>query len=107
MSYVAKDQKEVEQVQVAQTHKIRITLTSRNVKAIEKFSTDLINRAKDKDLRVKGPVRLPTRSLKITTRKAVSFDVFPCNYKYTHTTNSQTVKVQRLGTDTSLKFTSV
>ncbi|EOR01017.1 hypothetical protein E3P92_01877 [Wallemia ichthyophaga] len=70
MSYVAKDQKEVEQVQVAQTHKIRITLTSRNVKAIEKFSTDLINRAKDKDLRVKGPVRLPTRSLKITTRKA-------------------------------------
>lgn len=72
MSYVAKDQKEVEQAPVAQTHKIRITLTSRNVKAIEKFSADLINRAEDKDLRVKGPVRLPTRVLKITTRKAVS-----------------------------------
>jgi small subunit ribosomal protein S20e len=29
----------------------------------------LINRAKDKDLQVKGPVRLPTKILRITTRK--------------------------------------
>nr|GAT47440.1 40S ribosomal protein [Mycena chlorophos] len=36
---------------------------------LEKFSADLINRAKDKQLRVKGPVRLPTKVLKITTRK--------------------------------------
>lgn len=36
-------------------------------------SRDLVNRAKDKDLRVKGPVRLPTKVLKITTRKTVSF----------------------------------
>lgn len=50
-------------------HKIRITLTSRNVKNLEKFSNDLINRAKDKDLRVKGPIRMPTKVLKITTRK--------------------------------------
>ncbi len=35
-------------------------------------SNDLINRAKDKQLRVKGPVRLPTKVLKITTRKTVS-----------------------------------
>lgn len=34
-------------------------------------SADLINRAKDKQLRVKGPVRLPTKVLKITTRKTV------------------------------------
>jgi ribosomal protein S10 len=34
-------------------------------------SNDLINRAKDKQLRVKGPVRLPTKVLKITTRKTV------------------------------------
>ncbi|KAG7535901.1 hypothetical protein FFLO_03647 [Filobasidium floriforme] len=54
----------------AKVHKIRITLTSRNVKNLEKFSTDLVNRAKDKDLRVKGPVRLPTKHLKITTRKS-------------------------------------
>ena len=29
----------------------------------------MIARAKDKDLKVKGPVRLPTKVLKITTRK--------------------------------------
>lgn len=51
-------------------HKIRITLTSRNVKAIEKVCQELIDRAKHKELRVKGPVRLPTKTLKITTRKA-------------------------------------
>jgi hypothetical protein len=33
---------------------------------------DLIDRAKDKRLRVKGPVRLPTKILKITTRKSVN-----------------------------------
>jgi ribosomal protein uS10 len=30
---------------------------------------DLISRAKDRELRVKGPVRLPTKVLKHTTRK--------------------------------------
>jgi len=40
------------------------------VENLEKFSTDLIHRAKDKNLRVKGPVRLPTKVLKITTRKS-------------------------------------
>ncbi|SPN99205.1 probable 40s ribosomal protein s20 [Cephalotrichum gorgonifer] len=51
------------------THKIRITLSSRNVKALEKVSSELLERAKTKDLRVKGPVRLPTKTLKISTRK--------------------------------------
>lgn len=51
------------------THKIRITLTSRKVQSLEKVCTELIDRAKGKDLTVKGPVRLPTKNLKITTRK--------------------------------------
>jgi len=50
-------------------HKIRITLTSRAVNSLEKVCGELIERAKSKDLRVKGPVRLPTKNLKITTRK--------------------------------------
>jgi len=50
-------------------HRIRITLTSRNVKSLEKVCTELIDRAKSKELRVKGPVRLPTKNLKIATRK--------------------------------------
>lgn len=51
------------------THKIRITLTSRKVQSLEKVCRELIDRAKTKDLRVKGPVRLPTKVLKVTTRK--------------------------------------
>jgi small subunit ribosomal protein S20e len=51
------------------THRIRISLTSRNVKSLEKVSSELIERAKSKDLKVKGPVRLPTKILRISTRK--------------------------------------
>ncbi|QRW25049.1 ribosomal protein S10p/S20e [Rhizoctonia solani] len=71
MSYVAKD-KDYDATGApvsTKLHKIRITLTSSNVTNLEKFSRDLVNRAKDKDLRVKGPVRLPTKVLRITTRK--------------------------------------
>ena len=76
-----------EQVEV-KIHKIRITLTSRHVKNLEKgtFSiaaekicisscilvvcADLINRSKEKELKTKGPVRLPTKKLRISTRKS-------------------------------------
>lgn len=51
------------------SHKIRITLSSRKVQVLEKVCTEIIERAKNKDLRAKGPVRLPTKTLKITTRK--------------------------------------
>ncbi|KAL8701536.1 MAG: hypothetical protein Q9201_004865 [Fulgogasparrea decipioides] len=50
-------------------HKIRITLTSRKVSSLEKVCQELLERAKTKDLRVKGPVRLPTKKLRISTRK--------------------------------------
>ena len=53
----------------APVHRIRITLTSRNVKSLEKVCQDLIRGAKDKELKVKGPVRMPTKVLRITTRK--------------------------------------
>ncbi|CAH1254056.1 40S ribosomal protein S20 [Branchiostoma floridae] len=52
-----------------QIHRIRITLTSRNVKSLEKVCADLIRGAKEKNLQVKGPVRMPTKVLRITTRK--------------------------------------
>lgn len=48
-------------------HKIRITLSSRKVASLEKVCSELIERAKSKDLRIKGPVRLPTKVLKITS----------------------------------------
>ena len=59
-----------EEVPAAQLRRIRITLTSRNVKNLEKVCADLIKGAKDKRLRVKGPVRMPTKCLRITTRKS-------------------------------------
>ncbi|KAL3603743.1 hypothetical protein D5086_004602 [Populus alba] len=55
-----------------QVHRVRITLSSKNVKNLEKVCADLIRGAKDKSLRVKGPVRIPTKVLQITTRKAPS-----------------------------------
>lgn len=39
------------------------------VDSLEKVCSELIERAKGKELRIKGPVRLPTQNLKITTRK--------------------------------------
>lgn len=42
-------------------HRIRITLTSRKVQSLERVCTELIERARSKDLPVKGPVRLPVR----------------------------------------------
>mmetsp|Transcript_33677 Transcript_33677/g.71796 ORF Transcript_33677/g.71796 Transcript_33677/m.71796 type:complete len:124 (-) Transcript_33677:44-415(-) len=56
----------------AQAHRIRITLTSRNVKNLEKVCADLKKRAADNKLNVSGPVRLPTKRLTVTTRKAPS-----------------------------------
>lgn len=53
-------------------HRIRITLTSRSVANLEKVCADLKRGALDKELPVSGPVRMPTKHLKITTRKAPS-----------------------------------
>merc|ERR1712221_17319 len=57
------------QEEEASIHRIRITLTSRNVKSLEKVCADLIRGAKSNKLAVKGPVRLPTKTLRITSRK--------------------------------------
>eukprot|EP00811_Abedinium_folium_P017226 NODE_26148_length_562_cov_2.358621.p1 GENE.NODE_26148_length_562_cov_2.358621~~NODE_26148_length_562_cov_2.358621.p1 ORF type:complete len:117 (+),score=34.85 NODE_26148_length_562_cov_2.358621:93-443(+) len=49
--------------------RIRITLTSCDMKSVEKVCADLIQGAKDLKLNVQGPVRLPTKALKVTVRK--------------------------------------
>ena len=64
-----KEQGKVHDDNAEPLHKIRITLTSRNVKMLEKVCSELIRGSKEKDLHVKGPVRLPTKILRITTRK--------------------------------------
>merc|ERR1712040_443 len=64
-----KEGKEDIQTEQEQVHKIRITITSKNCGAIERISNELVKAAKDKQLKVKGPVRMPTKTLRITTRK--------------------------------------
>ena len=51
-------------------HRIRITLTSRDVKALETVCANLKRGAVDKKLKVSGPVRMPTKKFRITTRKS-------------------------------------
>ncbi|KAJ8427491.1 hypothetical protein Cgig2_013572 [Carnegiea gigantea] len=70
MAYAMKPTKPGLEEPQEQIHKIRITLSSKNVKNLEKVCADLVRGAKDKRLRVKGPVRMPTKVLKITTRKS-------------------------------------
>ena len=52
-------------------HRVRITLTSRNVAALEKVCAELKSGASKKlsKEKVTGPVRMPTKTLHITTRK--------------------------------------
>eukprot|EP00913_Durusdinium_trenchii_P021056 g19788.t1 len=49
-------------------HRIRITLSSRDVRALEKVCCDLVTGAKD--LKVAGPIRLPTKILRLMVRKS-------------------------------------
>ena len=51
----------------AAVHKIRITLTSLDLKALEKVCADLKRGALDQRLKCTGPVRLPTKTLRIVT----------------------------------------
>jgi len=50
--------------------RIRITLTSVNVAAVEKVCAAFKNGAVDKGLKVKGPVRVPTKKLMLTVRRS-------------------------------------
>ncbi|KAK8793263.1 hypothetical protein WA538_001818 [Blastocystis sp. DL] len=53
-----------------EVHRIRITLTSTNVKAVEKVCAEIKRMALSKNVKVAGPVRMPTKFLRITTRKS-------------------------------------
>eukprot|EP00002_Diphylleia_rotans_P009628 TRINITY_DN19_c0_g2_i1.p1 TRINITY_DN19_c0_g2~~TRINITY_DN19_c0_g2_i1.p1 ORF type:complete len:119 (+),score=26.36 TRINITY_DN19_c0_g2_i1:142-498(+) len=61
--------KGIEQDEI-KVHRIRITLTSRSVQNLEKVCSDLVKGAKSKNLKIRGPVRIPTKTLRITTRKS-------------------------------------
>ncbi|KAH0478685.1 MAG: hypothetical protein KVP17_002075 [Porospora cf. gigantea B] len=63
-------QKEAVQRQQDTETNIRIALTSTNVTNLERTTRELLKTANDNDVKVKGPVRLPVKRLRITTRKS-------------------------------------
>mmetsp|Transcript_15380 Transcript_15380/g.28974 ORF Transcript_15380/g.28974 Transcript_15380/m.28974 type:complete len:124 (-) Transcript_15380:39-410(-) len=69
-AYAPKKEAAGEESEAPKIHRVRITLTSRNVKNIEKVCADLKRAALTKKLKVSGPVRMPTKKLRITTRKS-------------------------------------
>lgn len=48
----------------------RLTITGLHVKPLEATCSQIINASKDHDFKVKGPVRIPTKVLRVTTRKS-------------------------------------
>ena len=76
------------------THKIRITLSSRNVKNLEKVCADLIAKAKEKGVQPKGPVRMPTKSLVITCRKTPCGEGFKTWDRFEMTIHKRVIDLQ-------------
>jgi small subunit ribosomal protein S20e len=48
----------------------RMTLRSRETKSLEAACAEIVARAKNQGYETKGPVRIPTKILRITTRKS-------------------------------------
>lgn len=69
-----KDNKEIEQTEEKLNY--RVTITHRNVKEIERVSNKILSQSalKNKEVsgtvNIRGPMRMPTKVLRITTRKA-------------------------------------
>eukprot|EP00769_Ergobibamus_cyprinoides_P003540 gnl/Ergobibamus_cyprinoides/491.p8 GENE.gnl/Ergobibamus_cyprinoides/491~~gnl/Ergobibamus_cyprinoides/491.p8 ORF type:complete len:103 (+),score=47.10 gnl/Ergobibamus_cyprinoides/491:3335-3643(+) len=49
---------------------VRVTLVSRNVASLERVSADIVRNIKQQRLDMRGPIRMPTKNLAITTRKS-------------------------------------
>ncbi|ESL08255.1 ribosomal protein S20 [Trypanosoma rangeli SC58] len=64
MAYVKKDQAPLQE-----TQRVLVKMTSRNPKAVENVMAELLLHARNEKVELRGPVRLPTRKLRITTRK--------------------------------------
>jgi small subunit ribosomal protein S20e len=92
--------------ETSQLHRIRITLTSKNVANLEKVCAELKKSALKKDLRVSGPVRLPTKKLRIVTRKAPSGNGTQTWDKYEMRIHKRLIDLHS-ATDTVKEITSI
>ncbi|KAH8609629.1 putative Ribosomal protein S10p S20e [Trypanosoma vivax] len=64
MAYVKKDQAPAQELQ-----RVLVKMTSRDASAVERVMNKLLENARKEKVEVRGPVRLPTRRLRVTTRK--------------------------------------
>ena len=64
-----KDKTKGDEVQ-EEIQRIRMTLRAKEVKSLEDACSQIISRAKKEGFKTKGPVRIPTKILRITTRKS-------------------------------------
>jgi len=70
MAEVDKDKEKIKGEEVKEDAKgMRITISSTNVKSLEDACAKMIANAKAKNVKMTGPVRMPNKVLKITTRK--------------------------------------
>merc|ERR1712224_130155 len=56
--------------QFEEIQRIRMTLKGREVKALEHACSEIVSRSKNKGYEIKGPVRIPTKILRVTVRKS-------------------------------------
>merc|ERR1711934_773124 len=50
--------------------RIRMTLKGRETKPLEWACSEIVSRSKNKGFEIKGPVRIPTKTLRVTVRKS-------------------------------------
>ena len=53
-----------------ENQRIRITLKGREVKPLEQACSKIVERAKGRGYETRGPLRIPTKILRVTTRKS-------------------------------------
>merc|ERR1712166_133767 len=68
-SWTIKQTKKGEE-QFEEIQRIRMTLKGRDVKALEYACSEIVSRSKNKGYDIKGPVRIPTKILRVTVRKS-------------------------------------
>ena len=64
------DKKQQDEGTFEEIQRIRMTLKGREVKPLEFACTEIVRRSKQKNYEVKGPVRIPTKTLRVTVRKS-------------------------------------
>merc|ERR1711937_279733 len=64
-----KDKTKGDEVQ-EEIQRIRMTLRAKEVKSLEDACSQIVSRAKVNGFKTKGPVRIPTKILRVTTRKS-------------------------------------